>query len=184
MASRAGSFVVIGIGNRERGDDAAGPLLLDRLRDAATGAGLVESAGDPAAIVAAVDRVGAVVFVDACISGAAPGTVHRFDLNRGKLPPMRSGLSSHGFGLGEAVELARVLGTLPPVCIVYAIEGACFEPGRGLSRPVARAIPTLAERIRDEIAAWTHAQRGCYRSALQDNPPNSGMGGTSWPNSR
>ena len=56
------------------------------------------------------------------------------------LPRGALGMSTHGFGLAEALELARALGQLPRRCIVYAIEGASFETGAPLSPEVAAAV--------------------------------------------
>ena len=55
--------------------------------------------------------------------------------------------------LTEAVALARVLGTAPAELLVFAVEGACFEHGAGLSREVAEAAYVVAERIAAEIEA-------------------------------
>jgi hydrogenase maturation protease len=62
-------------------------------------------------------------------------------------------LSTHGFGLAEAIELARALGGLPPRCVVYAIEGSSFEEGAALSPPVVAAAAEVARRLCGEIIA-------------------------------
>jgi hydrogenase maturation protease len=61
-------------------------------------------------------------------------------------------MSSHGFGVAVAIELARALGTLPPHCILYAIEAVDFTSGAALSPAVASAAHDVAERIRAERA--------------------------------
>ncbi|MFF4650767.1 hydrogenase maturation protease [Streptomyces sp. NPDC001380] len=68
-------------------------------------------------------------------------------------PAGRSGqASSHGLGLGEAVELARALDRLPGRLVVYAVEGRDTSCGTGLSEPVAEAVGPLADRIAAEVA--------------------------------
>ena len=64
----------------------------------------------------------------------------------------RGSLSSHGFGVAEAIGLARALGTLPPRCIVYAIEAADFTPGAAPSAEVERAAHAVAALILAELA--------------------------------
>jgi hydrogenase maturation protease len=108
--------------------------------------------GEAASLVDALVDVAAVWLIDAAASGAVPGTIRRFDAASGALPSALDGVSSHGFGLAQAVELARVLGALPKSCVVYAIEGACYEPGRPLTPEVARAAATVAERILAELS--------------------------------
>jgi hydrogenase maturation protease len=148
--------IVIGIGNADRGDDAAGRwavrLMRPMLRENFEAA---EHDGEALKLLSAFDGVAAAFLVDACQSGAPPGTVHRFDVSTASLP--RSlfslfSLSTHGLGLGEAIELGRALGRLPPCCIVYAIEGQSFEVGAPLSPPVSAAVADVAQRLASEIS--------------------------------
>ena len=107
--------VVIGIGNPDRGDDGAGREAVRRLCGRVPpGVELRAMDGEPAALLDALWGAGAAWLVDACASGAPPGTVHRLDAAAGPLPREGFALSSHGLGLAEAVELARALGQLPP----------------------------------------------------------------------
>ncbi|HET8758253.1 MAG TPA: hydrogenase maturation protease, partial [Solirubrobacteraceae bacterium] len=118
---------MIGVGNAVRGDDAAGLL-------AARALGGVELEGDPSALIDLFDGLDAAVVVDAVRSGAAPGTVRRFDAAGGPLPAaIRSSTSTHLVGIAEAIELARTLDRLPPRLTVYAIEGERFEAGAPVS---------------------------------------------------
>lgn len=154
LPEAAGRRVIIGVGNPDRGDDAAGRAVARLLRQTPPiGVEIVEQDGEATALLAALDDAAAVFIVDACASGARPGAVLRFNAAAGPLPGKTFALSSHGFGLAEAVELARALGQLPSTCMVYAIEGGSFETGAPLSPPVAAAAASLAERLRVEIAA-------------------------------
>lgn len=116
---------------------------------------IVEHDGEATALVTRLDGVPAALIVDACRSGAPAGTIHRFDAHRAALPTAVFGLSTHGFGVATAIKLARALHQLPPLCVVYAIEGECFESGVGLSPPVAAAIDALAYRILAELGGAT-----------------------------
>jgi hydrogenase maturation protease len=88
--------------------------------------------------------------VDAVASGAETGMVHRFDAIQQKLPVRFHGGSTHGFGLGEAVELARALNQLPERLIVFGIEGKRFEVGSKLSTKVRRIVPHVVDRVLEE----------------------------------
>lgn len=146
--------VVIGVGNRDRGDDAAGPEVARRLSAIGlAGVEIIELSGEATALLARLEGAGAAILIDACRSGAAPGAAHRFDVAEAPLPSGAFGLSSHGFGLSEAIELARTLGTLPPRCIVYAIEGERFDIGAPISQSVLAAIDEVVERIKVEAAS-------------------------------
>lgn len=152
MARAAPRRIVIGIGNPDRGDDAAGREVARLLRGTLPdGVEVVEHNGEATALLARLDGIAAAFLVDACASGAPAGTVRRFDVVAAPLPLDAFGLSTHGLGLSEAIELARTLGRLPSRCIVYAIEGECFEIGAALSPPVGAAAADLARRVAAEI---------------------------------
>jgi len=147
-----GRRLILGIGNPERGDDAVGYEIVRLLRGRLpAGFEALQCPGEATAIVQELEGADVAVLVDATVSGAPPGTVHRFDVTGQVLPSRLAEVSSHGFGLAQAIELARALGSLPRRCIVYAIEGAQFEPSAVLSAEVARAAGKVIECILDEI---------------------------------
>ena len=149
MTSRV---VVLGIGNIERGDDGAGRAVARLLRHMLSApVEIVEQDGEATSLLARLDGASTAYLIDACVSNAPPGTIHRIDANHAPLPQASSDLSTHGFGLAAAIELGRTLGQLPPRTIVYAIEAESFTAGAPLSEPVAAAIVIVADRIRSEI---------------------------------
>jgi len=146
--------LVLGIGNPDRGDDGVGRAVARRLSGTLPeGAAVAEHGGEATGVLACIEGAHTVFFVDACASGEPPGTIHRFDVAAAPLPAAAFALSSHGFGLPEAVELARTLGTLPPAAVVYAIEGGGFDTGAALSPAVEAAVAEVADRLSREIAA-------------------------------
>jgi hydrogenase maturation protease len=152
MARTPSRTVVLGVGNPERGDDAVGRAVARRLRGALPEeVEIAEHDGEATALLALMDGAGAAYLVDACASGAEPGTLRRFDAAAAPLPSGAFGVSTHGFGPAEAIELARALGQLPRRCIVYAIEGGSWETGAPLSPRVAAAAALAADRLRAEI---------------------------------
>jgi hydrogenase maturation protease len=152
MASDRLRRIVIGIGNPDRGDDAAGRIVAQLLRGTLPeDVDLVEHDGETTGLLERFDGATKAFLIDACVSGAPTGTVRRYDVAVTPLPRAAFGVSSHGLGLSEAVELARTLGHLPRSCIVYAIEGESFAVGAPLSPPVATAVADVAARLRVEI---------------------------------
>ena len=132
--------MVIGVGSRWRGDDAAGLAVARRV-------GGRELEGDPATLLDEWAGADEVVLVDAALSGAPPGTIRRYDAASGPLPARSLRSSTHAFGVSDAIELARALGRLPARLEVYAIEGASFTAGDGLSAAVERAVDELAASL-------------------------------------
>jgi hydrogenase maturation protease len=145
--------VVLGVGNCDRGDDAAGPAVARALHGQLPGGvAVIEGSGEATALIAHMDGAATAFLVDACVSGAPPGTVHRIDASAVPVPERLRGLTTHGFGVAAAVELARAIGQLPPRCIIYAIEGAGFETGAPLSPAAAAGAAEAAQRLCAEIS--------------------------------
>lgn len=135
---------LIGIGNPDRGDDAAGWEV----------AGMVTSwevARLTAGSLNLLDlwrNEDEVVIVDAMKSGAAVGTVVRIDAIEEKLP--RGAFSStHAFGPAAVVELARTMDRLPRSLVVYGIEAGHVMHGVQMSPEVAAAVSAVARELQD-----------------------------------
>ena len=143
--------LVIGLGHPDRGDDAVGMIVAERLAQRAPAGLTVLTLGETARLLDVIDGTDAVVIVDAALSGAPPGTIHRFDAHAAALPETMFAMSTHAIGLAGAIELARTLGELPARCIVFAIEGASFDLGRPPTPQVAAAIDEVMARVLDEI---------------------------------
>jgi hydrogenase maturation protease len=138
-------MLVLGIGNRFRSDDGVGPLVARRL--AARGVACQELSGEGALLMDAWRAAGHAVLVDAALSGAAPGTIHRFDAMTTTVPAGLFHYSSHQFSVAEAIEMARILGRLPAQMTVYGIEGRNFAYGEILSPEVAAAADAVEAEI-------------------------------------
>ena len=133
---------IVGVGNPDRGDDAAGRLAARRCR----GAEVVELGSDGTALLDVLPGASLVVVIDAMRSGAEPGTVARFDAAAGPIPAKAfGGPSTHAIGVAGAVELARSLGMLPPRLVVIGIEEREFAPGTAPSAAVEAGIAEAAE---------------------------------------
>ncbi|MEQ8664019.1 MAG: hydrogenase maturation protease [Gammaproteobacteria bacterium] len=83
--------LLIGVGNRFRRDDGAGPAIAAALADAVAARGLADVAvrtlsGEGAGLVEAFASAPQVLVFDAVAAGAAPGTLHRLDAHAGPMP--------------------------------------------------------------------------------------------------
>lgn len=139
--------LVIGIGHPFRGDDAVGPAVAEAV--AALNLPHTETLahhGEGTDLMERWRGYAHVIVVDATRSGAAPGTVRQWDAAE-TLPAALFLKGSHVLGLAEAVEMARVLGRLPPRLTVIGIEGADFGMGAGMSAAVGEAVATAAAII-------------------------------------
>jgi len=138
---------VIGIGNRSRGDDAIGPRVVDELLTREAAVSTIVCEGDLADLALRWEPSDDVVIVDACNTGGPLGTIRR--LEPGQLQS-RWSLSTHGVGIAEAVELARLLDRLPRSLQVIGIEARVFgyEP---MSAELEDAIPSIVDELVTEV---------------------------------
>ncbi len=148
--------LVIGVGNDFRGDDAAG---LELVRSLAPAPSVTVRAfdGDAVGLLDAWDGFDAVVIVDAVRSGAAAGTLQRFDASADAVPATFRHSSSHAIGVGEAIELARRLDRLPTRVMLFGIEGTRYDAGAPLTPDVAAALPMLRSEVASAAAALASA---------------------------
>lgn len=141
---------IIGCGNPDRGDDAAGLLVARRLRE--LGWEAVEYTGEGTGLLDLLEDAAEVVLVDAAVTGSPAGTIHVWDAP-GALPHWEAlGGSTHHFGIAEGLRLAASLGRLPEKLRVYGIEGQEFGLGEAPSPEVVQAAEEVARRIAAEQA--------------------------------
>lgn len=126
-------LLVFGVGNPSRGDDAIGPMFLERL-EAAIGPAIeaheIEILTDfQLQIEHALDLVEReqVVFVDASVSLQAPYRYERV------FPARERSYTTHALSPAALLETYRHILGEPPPSYVLAIRGERFELGEGLS---------------------------------------------------
>jgi hydrogenase maturation protease len=143
-------MLVIGCGNRLRGDDGVGPAVVDGLlrRGPPPGLRCLDAGTAGVDVVLAMRGEDRVVLVDACLGGGEPGTVR--ELRAEDLEPREPGpLSTHGIRWDRALALGRAVlqDAFPRSLVVYVVEAASLEPGDPLTPAVERAV----ERLVDEL---------------------------------
>ena len=94
-----------------------------------------------------------VYVVDAVQANDTCGRIYRLDPNQDQIPLDYFYTSTHKFGLAEAVELSRVLGSLPQNLEIFGIVGNRFEYGTVVSPEVLQAAREVAATIRGECLA-------------------------------
>lgn len=140
-------LVVIGVGNRDRGDDAVGPIVCDRTDELDLPD--VESIVFEGSVLdlpihwSATDRV---FIVDAAEPAGEPGRISEVDGRATRLVTPGQ-LSTHTIDVGAAIELARALDRLPAEMSIIGIEGAQFEFGAWLTPAVEHAADAVVARI-------------------------------------
>jgi hydrogenase maturation protease len=143
---------VIGCGNLNRGDDAVGALVARRLAERlrvhpVPGVRAWDCGTAGMEVMFAARGCDALLVLDACRSGAAPGAI--FDVPGETLARERDpGYSLHDFRWDHALHAGRKIwgAAFPTDVRVWLIEAESFELGAGLSPEVARAADELYGR--------------------------------------
>ena len=160
MMSPAGdtpATVVVGLGNPVRYDDAVG------LRTAEEVARLLRAHPVPGVRVAVSTRAGlelvdlltgathAIIVDCLALAEPEPGRIHRLTLD--DVAGSTRLIGAHDVSVGDALALARAAGVpMPETIDIYAVEvGDIDRIEEGLSPDVARAVPTLAQRIHRQL---------------------------------
>lgn len=150
---------VLGIGS-PFGDDQMGWRLVAALESMAR-TEAPDSARQYSAV--ALDRPGSglicaltgaqgVIVVDAVQNMGQPGRIHR--LSVAELTQASGYLSSHSFGVAEALALADELKLLPRHLLILAVEMSSAAPSEDVSPAVAAAVPELCALIDTTLMAW------------------------------
>jgi hydrogenase maturation protease len=144
----------IGVGS-PHGDDQAAWRIVERLLNRAE----VESSLDALRIVAVadplhllehIDPCDRLIVVDACRTGAPPGTVSQFRWPDARIAHQH-GRSTHGCDIAMALKLAEALDKLPDEVVLFGIEIEACRPGTDLSSSVVAGLDALERNLLREI---------------------------------
>ena len=145
--------LVVGIGNRWRGDDGAGPEVAARVAELGLPGVQVVVQDQPLALLEHLADHDEVVVVDAAKRGGPAGRVHVWLVGTAPLPRHRHAVGSHALGVGEVVELARALGRLPRRLTLVGVEAESFRAGAPLSPAVRTHLDDAVRAVTDALTA-------------------------------
>jgi hydrogenase maturation protease len=148
-------IAVVGIGNPQRGDDAAGLAVIDRLAaDPPAGdVTLIRAGGDLLSLPGRLQGFDAAILVDAMVGGAKPGRVRRFDASALGGTDLPHFTSTHSIDLPTALVLAGTLGEAPRLMRLFGIEAVGFTTGAALDPRLEAGIAEACNRVRAECLA-------------------------------
>jgi len=136
-------ILIFGWGNPSRGDDALGPLFVERIE--ALALPQVECQTDfQLQVEHALDLENRelVLFVDASIDVAAPFTINRIE------PARDASISTHAISPEAVMQVFVDLhDDAPPACYLLAIHGEHFELGENLSSAAQQHLEAALDRV-------------------------------------
>lgn len=147
--------VIAGLGSWQ-GDDQAGWRLIELLRKCASLRAQLVALQEPTELITYLDGCHRLVIVDACLSGAAPGSIFRFRWPDVRIDQLRSE-SSHSFGIGSTLHLSERLGKLPQQVVVFGIEVEACHCLWKLTSAVEHGLHRLKRRVLREVSEAVHA---------------------------
>ncbi len=162
-------MLLLGVGNRMRGDDGVGPAVADGVAELGIEGLEIGTETDPLGLLERLLRPAGhahVVVVDATAPRGRPGRLHVVEVSDDPLAARSSPVGTHGLGLAQVVELARALDLLPPRLTVVGVEAMSWGLGQGLSDPVRdrlAVVVCLTAGLRGEGSdrAWSRPRARC-----------------------
>ena len=137
-----GRVCIVGVGNRRRADDGAGPCLIDQCLPDASGC-FIDAGVAPENYFGPIasTRPDSILIVDAVDFGGRPGEWRLIDAEKLNM----NVVSTHCMSL-ETLNLYLTARTGVHV-LVLAIQPSRIDVGEGLSRPVEKTVNELARLV-------------------------------------
>ena len=151
-------ILIIGVGNPYRCDDGIGPAIIETLRIKPDASFVVVDGGtDGLALLDLIGEYDRAIIIDAVQMLESPGTVKLFTLAEAKIKVTSDGLSTHGFGLAQMLQLVERLGIKTTIKII-GIQPKHLGFGEHLSAEVQQQIPEILHLIEQEKLCATQSQ--------------------------
>jgi hydrogenase maturation protease len=186
MTAWARPILIAGVGSEYGSDDSAGLIAARNLRIALEAAGalrgevrVVEETGHLTSLMEHWNGIATAVIIDAAVTGRAPGGVIRCEDDSLPMEKACRFASTHGFGILEAIEMARHLGVLPNRVVIYGIEAAHFGAGDTMCAEVSRAIDEVVAKVVAEVNLALPSDSTVTRSVAEghlNRPQGAGSG--------
>jgi hydrogenase 3 maturation protease len=141
--------LIVGIGNTLKGDDGAGPLVCERLREAEISAEVIDTATVPENYIQPIVEKSPcnLIIIDAVDFGASPGAISLFKPERLK----SFAFSTHTLSPRLFVDMIR--SQIEVQVYFVGIQPENIRLGQPLSLPVSRAIECVGKVLAEVFVA-------------------------------
>ncbi len=161
---------IIGCGNANRMDDAAGLEVVKALKHRQTlnsrsDVRLLDAGTDGMAVMFAAQGSTTLIVVDGCCSGAEPGTIFEVP-GRAVESQFTPTLNLHDFRWDHAIYAGRRIfrDSFPDDVTAYLIEVGALDFGLELTPAVQRSVAVVAQRIEARIGAGLESGQSAERT--------------------
>ncbi|QDU98870.1 hydrogenase maturation protease [Lignipirellula cremea] len=144
----AAAVRIVGVGS-PHGDDRIGWIVVNQLQANPPSACDLAIVSNPMQIFEHRPSPARMILIDACRSGARPGSITRLCWPDTRIAARHSA-SSHGLGVWEAILLAQQLGDLQGELVLFGMEILQADPLAEVSAALMQRLPTLCNNVRAE----------------------------------
>ena len=139
---------VIGLGNFLKGDDAIGPIVIEKLSNSfdETELNLIDAGADAILVLDYLIGKDPVVIIDCAKMGKKPGEVVEFDITEVNIGQVDNIFSLHGFSFGDVYKMATQMGPVAP-CKIIGVEPKHINFNENLSNEVEASIPKIINMV-------------------------------------
>ena len=152
----AADLLILGLGNRLMTDDAAGPLVIERLaaRPLPPGARAIDGGTCGLALLPDLERAAALIVVDAARSDAPPGAVTVFEGAAMDAALRGAKSTAHEVALADLMDALHVTSGRPARRALVAIEPERIGVGLEPTKPVDAALAGAVSAVRALVERW------------------------------
>ncbi|MCK4635230.1 MAG: hydrogenase 3 maturation endopeptidase HyCI [Candidatus Aenigmarchaeota archaeon] len=137
-------ILILGVGNEMRGDDAFGPLVVEKLREISNQNSITIWSGDtPENFIGKIkERVEKLIIMDTAYLGKEPGTVELLEPER----ITKQAVSTHKIPLSLIIDQLK-----PEKTYFIAAQPKAVEFGTEPSKEILKAVEKAIEMVKDMI---------------------------------
>ncbi|MCX8057554.1 MAG: hydrogenase maturation protease [Ignavibacteria bacterium] len=140
---------IIGIGNEFRSDDGIGLYVAREIKKQYPHLNVFESDGDGVELISHFQKCDLLILIDAAYTNKFEDVGKIIQLNASDFDKISNihFVSSHNFGLVEALKMGKTLKILPDDLYLYVILAKNFDYGTGISEQLKESIEKIISLI-------------------------------------
>jgi hydrogenase maturation protease len=146
---------LLGLGNLMRSDDAVGMLTVRKVTDDGRlpeAVRVIEGETLGLDLLGCLDGISHLLALDAVDTGAAPGTLVRFEGR--ELSHLPASKSVHLLGFSDLMNVLRLMEAAPAEVVLLGVQPESTDWGTALTPVVEAAKSTLADALLKQIEHW------------------------------
>jgi len=149
-----GRVVIVGIGNKLRGDDGFGPIMIERLKGKVD-AVLIDAGTSPENYLGPItkSRPNTIIILDTAELGKDPGSIDI--LNKNDI--LRVGFSTHDASPALFIEYLEA--ECKADVFMIGLQPASLAFGKGISEEAEKAMDSLCQVLRKKSLSTWHKER-------------------------